>query len=518
MSTYTSYNSYLGNKLCCKTVCEEKCKDSSGTTGITGPTGPTGAQGEPGETGATGATGATGPTGTTGPTGATGATGGSPWIPTSYQGVTGPGYTGTGYTGDVMVFGALYVQGGIDPTYLAFEPQPSGPTGFTNPLWVDNTGNLRSEKMLLSDGTTTTNTITNSSVSIADTTTSYSSQLTTGSVNFFNGNNNTITNYTNGAILFSDFNISNSPFVIKSDNAVAPEVQFKIDITFGGGLNDIIMTNPFANTGTDTITLSNSGIPSINISNGTDSIATTLNGISHSNATTALSISSDQELYIKSNKKTVMGDVDATLNGTYVEVNDTARTILLTDNITTTSIFMDCSSNQINITSGGILLDASSGIDIQENNANNIGIRTAGQLQIGNPTGGGNQNYIQIDDTNIIAKSGNGFNLFNSSIQYPSSYRTNGTTLATTSNYAQTFNGNLLTATLPTVDGNNVGFQYLITNTNPTALTVNSTGGQLIYYSIGEASATSRTLDQGHSHIFTAIRTTATNVYGWSMV
>ena len=30
MSTYTSYNSYLGNKLCCKTVCEEKCKDSSG--------------------------------------------------------------------------------------------------------------------------------------------------------------------------------------------------------------------------------------------------------------------------------------------------------------------------------------------------------------------------------------------------------------------------------------------------------------------------------------------------------
>ena len=39
MSTYTSYNSYLGNKLCCKTVCEEKCKYS----GITGPTGPAGA-------------------------------------------------------------------------------------------------------------------------------------------------------------------------------------------------------------------------------------------------------------------------------------------------------------------------------------------------------------------------------------------------------------------------------------------------------------------------------------------
>ena len=40
-----------------------------------------------------------------------------------------------------MVFGKLYVQGGIDPTYLALEPQPSGPTGFTNPLWVDNIDN-----------------------------------------------------------------------------------------------------------------------------------------------------------------------------------------------------------------------------------------------------------------------------------------------------------------------------------------------------------------------------------------
>ena len=42
MSTYTSYNSYLGNKLCCKTVCEEKCNNSSGSTGITGATEPQG--------------------------------------------------------------------------------------------------------------------------------------------------------------------------------------------------------------------------------------------------------------------------------------------------------------------------------------------------------------------------------------------------------------------------------------------------------------------------------------------
>ena len=51
-----------------------------------------------------------------------------------------------------MIFGALYVQGGIDPTYLALEPQSSGPAGFTNPLWVDNSGNLRSDKILLQSG------------------------------------------------------------------------------------------------------------------------------------------------------------------------------------------------------------------------------------------------------------------------------------------------------------------------------------------------------------------------------
>jgi hypothetical protein len=48
MSTYTSYNSYLGSKSCCNTICQEKCNNSSGSTGITGPAGPQGIQGEPG--------------------------------------------------------------------------------------------------------------------------------------------------------------------------------------------------------------------------------------------------------------------------------------------------------------------------------------------------------------------------------------------------------------------------------------------------------------------------------------
>ena len=54
MSTYSSYNSYLGNKSCCKTLC------SLCITGVTGPTGPAGATGATGAAGATGAQGATG--------------------------------------------------------------------------------------------------------------------------------------------------------------------------------------------------------------------------------------------------------------------------------------------------------------------------------------------------------------------------------------------------------------------------------------------------------------------------
>ena len=85
-------------------------------------------------------------------------------------GTTGGGYTGIGITGqDVLIYGNLLVSGGIDPIYLALTPRPSGPQGFTNPLWVDNIGNLRSDKILI-ENTANTNftTITPTSVSIQD--------------------------------------------------------------------------------------------------------------------------------------------------------------------------------------------------------------------------------------------------------------------------------------------------------------------------------------------------------------
>lgn len=66
----------------------------------------------------------------------------------NYQGLTG--YTGTGYTGytgDVMIFGALHVSGGIDPTYLAFEPQLANPlTPGLEGIWIEYGGSLRVKK------------------------------------------------------------------------------------------------------------------------------------------------------------------------------------------------------------------------------------------------------------------------------------------------------------------------------------------------------------------------------------
>jgi hypothetical protein len=158
---YGTYNEYLGAQRCCDLR-------GQGPQGIQGPTGPymLGPRGNTGPTGYTGpkglgCRGATGPAGPVGPaggptgdTGATGPTGGSPWVQTNYQGPTGAGYTGTGYTGDVMVFGKLYVQGGIDPTYLALTPQSSVPTELSpglngDGIWIENGGALRVQKMRL---------------------------------------------------------------------------------------------------------------------------------------------------------------------------------------------------------------------------------------------------------------------------------------------------------------------------------------------------------------------------------
>jgi hypothetical protein len=139
-----SFNQYLGARKCC----DLKVQGPQGYQGATGPSA-VGSMGYQGATGVTGPQGATG-RGCRGDTGAQGATGVSQW--TSMNGVGGStgGYTGIGITGqDVLIYGNLLVTGGIDPTYLALTPQPNGPQGFINPLWVDISSNLRSQNIYL---------------------------------------------------------------------------------------------------------------------------------------------------------------------------------------------------------------------------------------------------------------------------------------------------------------------------------------------------------------------------------
>jgi hypothetical protein len=191
----SSYSNYLDARRCCNSKIGG-ADGKQGPPGVIGPTGYTGAEGMTGPAG--GPTGVTGPTGAEGMTGSTGNTGPegiSQWLNTAYTGATGPGYTGIGYTGDVMIFGALFVEGGIDPTYLALEPLsslsnpiPSGLHG----IWMDSTnGNaLRSDniymnvdpdpayislkpnnntaQIILSDGINSTNELLHSNITISN--------------------------------------------------------------------------------------------------------------------------------------------------------------------------------------------------------------------------------------------------------------------------------------------------------------------------------------------------------------
>jgi hypothetical protein len=446
----SSYSNYLDARRCCNSKVGG-ADGKQGPPGVIGPTGYTGAEGmtgpSGGPTGVTGPTGDTGPTGNTGPTGPTGATGPSQWVNAAYTGPTGS-YTGIGYTGDVLVFGALYVQGGIDPTYLAFEPQASGPTGFVNPLWVDNSGNLRSEQILLSAGADT--------LTLDETTITHTNATTA-------------------------FDISSN--------------------------QDIQLTTPnIINLTTDlTGLISTSGVD-INSYNG-------------------LRVYCQDGVYTAT----------TTLNGFYVSGDNRN----------------DPSVNQIYSLSADELVlswETATGVPSQNQSSR---LTPYGQLELDDLIGGGgvaqqrlrisqaifdsyktgtapayyqfqflSNNIFRYDLEGIkMGTTGTGVAINARNIKYPASYNTSSATLGTTSNAVQTFNGSSLTCNLPNASATNVGTQYTITNTNASNLTITTTGGtQLIYSSTGAASAVTRSLAQGHSQIFTAILTTGASTFGWSMV
>jgi hypothetical protein len=519
MSYYRNYNEYLGSQRCCNlkgpgpmgpvgpTGPASVGPPGIGYTGYTGYTGPTGKNCK-GDTGPTGPPGATsGLTGPTGATGARGATGGTPWVETYYQGTTGPGYTGIGYTGDVMVFGALYVQGGIDPTYLALEPQAIGPTGFVNPLWVDSSGNLRSDKILLGNGTDTLTldetSITHSSplaVSPLDISSNSSINMTADEIINLTSNNNEIN--LNSAALMTlygntlDITSTGSYIGLTSADYISLGAVGDINLTSNNG--DINLTAD--TTGSGFINMNAFGgvvINQIGVLTPPDYSKTTINGytIETFQDTTIFDGTINQmivnpvELFIDNTNNTLQTQQYGRYAPNAIEIYDHT-------NSGTNSSRIQINSETFNYSVGGVVKPSFYQFQLASNN------------------------IFRYSLTGIqMGTSGTGVNINLNNIEYPTTFNNASASLSTTSNAVQTFNGTSLTATLFNASATNVGTQFTITNTNATNLSVTTTGGtQLIYSSTGAPSAVSRVLAQGNSHIFTAIQTTSGSTYGWSMV
>jgi hypothetical protein len=570
------------------------CKGDTGPAGPaggpTGPQGPTGIQGPTGNTGPTGIQGPQGPTGIqgetgiTGPTGNTGPTGPSQWNISSFTGPTGPGYTGIGYTGDVMVYGALYVQGGIDPTYLALTPGPSGPAGFPNPLWLDTNDNLRSEKILLANTTTPyiTNTLINSQIQVIDNDPLLSDPIFTkimkdsievngGDVNInrtliqpqlitVNQSNDLYSTLSPSAVSFTDttttgFSSSLTATLLELTDSVNIDASLSNTIlsftdAVGGNSSSLNATTlSFYNVNTaHTYSL---GVSSNDLVVDTGGDRLLLNSgnseffIGEYTVGTAPVIVSNgslgKTLFINSRDgKTQIGDADYSFSGTRIIVDDSTYTI--NNNCQEFKITGLASGNSMNFNDVGNAWTATM------TSGNNITFtQSDGRFRVGDVSSVGNGMLIDLDyQTGFSVYTGDGtgqvqryfigqtglqtwqggmsFDNVNNTLAvgkprfFTTFTNTSPTTLNGASTYAQTFSAGVgATCALPTISSANVGVQYLITNTNASAMTVTSTAGQTIYSTI-TGGANSRTLTSGNSHIFTAIYSTSGANFGWSMV
>ena len=410
MSTYSSYNSYLGNKSCCKTLC------SLCITGVTGPTGPAGA------TGATGAAGATG---------AQGATGAIQPTPTLQQVLTA-GNTGTDKD--------IHLVNSVGPiTNTISSAGMSIPTGILN--------------------------LNGDSVSINTT-----------------GNNVGINSGTSVNIVATDgvyLTASNDPMTLNS----ADDINLTATTSLTGKIN-VNATNG--------VVINQQGLTP------PDTTITTLNG-------NTIEIFQDENM--------TTGIVNT------VQIDTTNLYIDNTNNTAQTDSYSRVSPNEVEIydhtsngTNASITKISSTTFDYNPSGTKPTFYQFTYEVS----------NIFRYDNTGIkMGASGTGVKINPNHIQYPATYNTSSATLGTTSNAVQTFNINVapFTAFLPNASATNVGTQYTITNTNANSLVVSTTGGaQFIYSTTGAASATSRSLAVGHSHIFTAILTTGASTYGWSMV
>ena len=423
--SYKSYNNYLGSQRCCNVSSSTK-----GAQGAQGAGGPIGAQGPPGGgsgSSGEGATGPTGPQGATGPTGPQGATG--PTGPTGSQGATGP----QGDTG-----------GSPWTTRNAIGPQGAGytGTGYTGDVLIF--GNL-----LVTGG--------------IDPTYLALTPQTSGPAGFINP---LWIDSVNGNALRSQNIYMDNPSINNAYISLEPDNTNQIILNDGGTPNALSNTINYS---------------SMTISDTLDTLTIDKNNITHTNATTPLTITStgaNKNINIDTPSIVSIGDVSTAGNDTSITVDDVNKSITLYS------------------IDGSISLDSGVG----------------GNVYIGDIIG----NSVTINTQSIYTQTSLGIQLAKSTIKYPLNVRGANYNFTDFTDAIQTFT-TASTVTLFIVDDERSGRQFLITNTSAGNLTVNSSSGQLIYSSTGTTGVTTKTLATGHSQIFTSIRTGG-SVYGWSMV
>ena len=567
---YANYTQYLGSQRCCNlnTLGPVGPPGPPGPAGI-GPQGNTGSKGDTGPTGrgcrgptgpAGGPTGAIGDTGATGATGATGVTGASQWINTSYTGPTGAGYTGVGYTGDVMVFGKLYVQGGIDPTYLALTPQSSVPSELSpglggDGIWIETGGALRVQKMRL-DNFSLANTpfidlqpTLNPQITLSDGVNVNEVTLNNNEIVVQNGSDTLTINETSitqsnattpltitATGVSKDINIDTTGVVYIGDpNAVSNAVYIAVDnvnpsITLIGGVgndSNLIIdytSNSIAINGRNGITLESgngSGVGNITLT-ATDP------------STGSVIVNATNGMTINRQGLTPPNTTSTGLNGATIEIANDDPNANLTElvQIDNTNLYIYTSNATAGTDSYSRIRPNEVEIYDHTASGSNTSRLLASSTTFDYNTSGSKPSFyqFQINGTNVwrysttgiqMGTTGTGVNINLNNIKYPASYHTAQITLSTNSSSVQTFNISVAPfgAILPNASATNVGTQFIITNVNANALGVTTTGGtQLIYSSTGAPSAVSRSLAQGNSQIFTAIQTTSATTYGWSMV
>jgi hypothetical protein len=290
--------------------------------------------------------------------------------------------------------------------------------------------------------------------------------------------------------------------------SVASLTTFSGDVEVNGisTFNDDAVFN---GTGANNITIDGENITQINSNNPLnissnygiqiDTIGEILIGSSTGGNGTAITIDDSSSILNINNTTgtTIIGDTALSSNGTIISIDDPAGEI------------------NINANAGSISLVSENVINLNADLNGEINIFSGGAIRIGNITGAGAE--LAINPTKTTLKTVNGFQLTNNSIQFPSTFYNSNQTLSSTYPYALTFNGTSLTATLPVVSSTNAGTQFLITNTNAGSMTINTSSSQLMYFS-GSSAVSTRTISTGGSHLFTAIRTTSSTTFGWSIV